>query len=353
MTPDGPCSNVHAQIVASLNSGVIAVDARGGILTANDAAGRHLGMDTDGLRPGAPLADFEALQPLQAAFEEIRDTQQPLLRREITVETAGQPRVLGMTVSTLQGAEPFNGAIFLFTDLTEVRRLARAVDLSKQLAQIGELTAGVVHDLRNPLGVISCMAELLLRHLQERPTLARHAASIMQECAQLDKLITRFLHFAKPFELERAQCSPDEILDRALTLCHPLAREKNVRLTAQVEGELPTLSADGAKLAQALANLIRNALEATPAESAVCVRAACEDEWLVYRIEDEGPGVHVRAGEDLFAPFVSKKEGGTGLGLSIVHRIVTAHGGSITYANFPERGACFTVLLPIGPPLIH
>src|SRR5690606_32244747 len=114
-------------------------------------------------------------------------------RRELVLETPEGQKIVGVTASLLQGPAAFNGVIFLFIDLTEIRQLRRAAELNRQLAQLGELTAGVVHELRNPLSVISGMSELLMRKLGEGHEHQRKAKVIFEEAEELEKLITQFL----------------------------------------------------------------------------------------------------------------------------------------------------------------
>lgn len=339
-------ATVHEQIVASLSSGVLAVDSAGCVLTANAAAAQILGVEPESLAPGASLEAHESALHFIELAREVERGVHAVQRRELEVESGGARRILGITASALQGPEAYNGAIFLFTDLSLVRNLERRAEINKQLAQIGELTAGVVHELRNPMSVISGMAELILRRLPPEHPQLRQAELIFQEAQQIERLISQFLSFAKPFEARLTRCSAEPIAERAIQLVERAAKEKSVGLGCVTDAELPHFQADASKLAQALGNLLRNAIEAVPVGGEVRL-VVLADDGIAFRIEDNGPGIHLQPGEDLLNPFFSKKEGGTGLGLNIVHRIVTAHGGSITYGNRPEGGAFFKVSLPI------
>ena len=346
----GDAVDYYAQIIESITSGVIAVDRDGVVLTVNSAACMHLNIPDAQLHPGVR---FDALQGLGHFVDVVREmmrTQQPISRREIPLDTPQGKKIMGMTASLLQGPEPFNGVAFLFTDLTEVRELERTAQLSRQLAQIGELTAGVVHELRNPVGVISGMAELLIRKLGQEERLRQKAEAIFQEAEHLEKLIAQFLSFAKPFDLEKSRCAPEVIFQRALQLCTRLAEKRGIEVKTDCSADLPAIAADTTKLAQALANIVRNGIEVTPAGGEVHVSGRIEGTDLVFEVEDGGPGVHLNEGDDLFSPFFSKKEGGTGLGLSIVHRIVSAHQGTVHFANRDGGGARFEIRVPIEPP---
>ena len=338
-------ADYHAQIVASLSSGVVAVDHEGVILTANAAAARQVGLGPGELRPGLRFDEMPGLERFAEVFREMMSTGQAVSRREMVVEGPAGRRVIGLTASLLQGQGSSCGAAFLFTDLTRVRELEHAAEINRQLAQIGELTAGVVHELRNPLSVISGMAELLARKLGEEPALERRAGAILHEAGQLDKLISQFLTFARPFEVQRARCSPEEIVQRALELCERLAQQRGVRVESCCTVE--SFEVDSSKIAQALSSLLRNAIEVQTVGGWARVSCMQHVEDVILRVDDLGPGMHLSEGEDPFTPFFSKKEGGTGLGLPMVHRIVTAHGGTVHYGNRAEGGAYFEIRLPI------
>lgn len=342
---------IHEQIVSSMTSGVLAVDADGVILTTNDAAARHLDVPANRLAPGGRLEALpDIAAPLLRLLEELRTRHQAVSRREVTIATSEGNKVLGVTASPLQGPVSFNGAIFLFIDLTELRRLEKTAELNKQLAQIGELTAGVVHELRNPLSVIAGMAELLLRNTTEGEPAQTRAGTILSEAAQMEKLVNQFLSFAKPFSLEQALCGPMQLVERSVELVAPLAAHQEVELLVETRSGLPEIHVDAGKMAQALSNILRNAIEVSPAKSSVRFGTQAAGNRIVFRIEDQGSGIRLAEGEDLFSAFFSKKEGGTGLGLSIVHRIVTAHEGTITYGNNERAGAWFEIALPLDLP---
>lgn len=338
----------YEQIVENLTSGVIAVDADGVILVANPAACRHLPVPPAELAPGCRLDVRPGIEPLLEVLRELAGTGQPISRREIVVESPeGDPKIIGLTASPLRGANTYSGAIVLFTDLTDIRRLERAAALNRQLAEIGQLTAGVVHELRNPLSVISGMAELAARRLGESHAQIGNINKIMQEAGHLERVIRQFLSFARPFDLEQTRCTAAEIVERAVQLTSHAAEDRRIVVTADVVPDIPPLVADPHKLGQSLANIAANAVEILEPGGHVDIRAFVAKSELLFTVDDNGPGIHLRPGEDPLAPFVSRKPGGTGLGLAIVHRIVTAHHGEVRYRNREEGGAHFEIALPL------
>lgn len=342
----GLSPDLLAQILLGINSGVIALDAHDHIALVNPAAIGHLGPRGAALKPGAALAAQPELAPFQELIDELNQTHTPISRREITVEGEEEERVLGVTASPLfDETGALSGKVFVFSDLTRVRALERQAELNAQLAQIGELTAGVVHELRNPLSVISGLAELLQRKLQDNERLANNAAVIVEEVGNLDRLIRDFLVFSKPYEIEKSICEPAQLAARTQKQVERLARDHAIRLNLIIEDALPRIAADGPKLVQALSNLVRNAIEVSPPGGEVLLRVGHDDGEVSFEVADQGPGIDPAIGRNIFDPFYSKKSGGTGLGLSIVHRIVTGHGGAIGYRNRESGGAVFEIRL--------
>ena len=343
-----PAEALYEQIVNSLTSGVIAFDGNGVVIMVNQTAREHLGVAEDQLRKGMRLDDLLLIKPFVEVVQSVMTTHQAVSRREIVLtHPDGAKHEIGFSVSLLAGPHAFNGAVVLFVDMTERRVLERAAELNRQLAQIGELTAGVVHELRNPLQVISGMAELLQRRTPPDDKRCKNINAIANETKNLERLISQFLGFAKPFHPEMAACQPETIVDRALALCRPRAEEKHVAPTKEIGEALPEMHADADMMAQVIVNIVNNAIDAVADGGSVTVSARRDGLEMVFDVTDNGPGIHLEPGEDLLKPFFSRKEGGTGLGLAICHRIVTAHAGSITYGDRDEGGAWFSVRLPI------
>ena len=349
-------AKIAEQIVEGLSSGVVAVDGAGKIVIANEAARTHLNLAVDALLPGARFDAVDGVSTLLEVMEQVRATGVVVRRHEVVLETPQGARTLGMNVSPLSDDGRETGFIFLFTDLTEVKRLERAAEVNRQLAQIGELTAGVVHELRNPLSVVSGMAELLMRGLDGEPQLRERAEAIFSEATQMGKLITQFLGFARPYEIQACGVTLKRIVDRSQVLCTELARARGVLLDTESPEEEILCHLDIDALVHAVGNILRNAIEATGEGGRVCFRAEHHGDTIEFHVTDEGPGIHLAPGEDLFSPFFSKREGGTGLGLSIAQRAVSAHGGSIEYANRSTGGARFSIILPVRavqPETVH
>jgi len=230
---------------------------------------------------------------------------------------------------------------------------------SERLAALGQLSAGLAHEIRNPLGVIKGSAEMLTQKLQASDELARELAGyISTEVNRLSALVTEFLDFARPLHAEPHPANLIALLDRVLQIVADRFAGKQtgkpVRVERHYAGGLPLVPLDESLCEQAFLNLVQNAYEAMQDKDhggtlRVEVQPATKDgrEGVELRLADSGPGVPDELREEIFNPFVTTKKTGVGLGLSIVSKIVDGHHGSIRVENGPDGGAVFTVFFPM------
>lgn len=251
----------------------------------------------------------------------------------------------------------------LYRDLAERlaetnRRLEQAqaeARRSERLAALGQLSAGLAHEIRNPLGVIKGSAEMLTQKLQASDELARELAGyISTEVNRLSALVTEFLDFARPLHAQLQPADLMALLDRVLQIVAGRFAGKvgsAVRVETHYASGLPLVPLDESLCEQAFLNLVQNAYEAMEDHGGtlrVDVQIAAKDgrDGVELRLADTGPGVPEKLREEIFNPFVTTKKTGVGLGLSIVSKIVDGHGGSIHVENGPEGGAVFTLFFP-------
>jgi signal transduction histidine kinase len=231
---------------------------------------------------------------------------------------------------------------------------------SERLAALGQMSAGLAHEIRNPLGVIKGSAEMLHQKLGESNPLASELAGyISSETNRLSALVTRFLDFARPLHAEPIPQEITVVLDRAL---HSVSlslvqkgEDQPVQVERQYEADLPLVPLDESLSEQAFVNLIQNAYDAMGSSGGTLrVKAArttsAGRDGVEVRIEDTGPGIPPELREQIFNPFVSTKKTGVGLGLSIVSRIVDGHHGTIRVDGDREatglQGASFVLFFP-------
>jgi signal transduction histidine kinase len=226
---------------------------------------------------------------------------------------------------------------------------------SERLAALGQLSAGLAHEIRNPLGVIKGSAEMLNQKLQQSDELARELAGyISSEVNRLSALVTEFLDFARPLHAELHPADLGALLDRVLKTVADRWTGKPVRVERCYASNLPLVPIDESLCEQAFLNLVQNAYEAMDENGGSLrvevVRVNQEDrDGIQVRLSDTGPGVPRHLREEIFNPFVTTKKTGVGLGLSIVSKIIDGHQGSIRVDSGPQGGAMFTVFFPLQP----
>jgi PAS domain S-box-containing protein len=345
---------LSGEIIASLTSGLLVVGDDRRVKSLNPAGRRLLGM---------PEADWSGdvsdvlltAPPLARVIAECLDTGQPVRRRAVQITTHDDRTThLGVTVSPI-GTVPgrSNGAICLFSDLTDIVELEEQLRLKDSLAQVGELTAGIAHEFRNGLATIHGYARLL--DLDRLPADTRpYVIGIRDETDTLGAVVRNFLNFARPADVVLATVDTGAIVERAADEIRAEAVSRGGAVA--VRGEFVPVLGDEVLLRQAFSNLCRNALEACT-EARVTPRITVESvpdrpqRMVRIAVIDNGPGVDPAVASRIFMPFVTTRARGTGLGLALVQKIVVTHNGRVSVQAEPGAGTRFIVSLPmIGDP---
>ncbi|MCL4198559.1 MAG: hypothetical protein KJZ69_13820 [Phycisphaerales bacterium] len=243
----------------------------------------------------------------------------------------------------------------------ELRETNEQLRRSRQLAALGQMAAGIAHEVRNPLGSIRLYASLLVDDLADRPESIRLARQIARAVSDLDAVVGDVLNFAREITIRPAPLGVGAALDQAIESCRAMMHEARivVRRNAESEATLPPLLADASLLNQALVNVIRNAVEAMSGEGTLTLYAEVDPSEppkdaggvaaapaILLKIDDTGPGIPEEISERIFNPFFTTRAAGTGLGLAIVHRIIDAHGGEIRIGRAEGGGASIGLRLP-------
>ena len=232
----------------------------------------------------------------------------------------------------------------------ERRELMSRARIAEKLAAIGRLTAGLSHEVKNPLNAAALQLTVLERRVsrlppEAQPELRGPLMLVKDEVARLNRIVEEFLAFARPRDLAPAPVDLAVLLGGVADLLAPQAEAAGVRLDRHWEN-LPIVSGDEARLRQAVVNLVLNAIQATGSGGAVRLEAVQRDREILLSIEDTGPGIPDEIRSRIFEPFFTTKASGSGLGLPLVHSIVEQHEGTISVERGQEGGARFVVTLP-------
>jgi two-component system sensor histidine kinase PilS (NtrC family) len=333
---------LHQDIVRSLSSGLVTVDPQWRVLTINQAATDILGIDA----ASAVGSDVERLLPGLRGKVGDRDPRQPLRRADLELARGERTLVVGISVSPLRDVhDAVVGRVINFQDLTDLRRMEQQMRRAERMATLGQLSAGIAHEIRNPLASISGSIELLRQGHVASEDDAALMAIVNREIDRLNGLISDLLDWANP--------RPPQIVDLDLAvLVDETVRVFRQDKSSGVEVGLTTprelvMAGDAAKLRQVVWNLLRNAAEAAAAGGGhveVAVDGSADTAEIV--ISDDGAGIPREHLSRVFDPFFTTKKRGTGLGLATCHSIVTDHGGSLDVASDAGGGTRVVVRLP-------
>gem|GEM_PF-2063617 len=335
-------------VLASIGDGVIVVNRDLVIEHCNAAARDIIGLnekDPVGLHYHAVMNGLGNQGALLAAIMEghVRIHENRQRKRE----NAGLLHVLA-SVSPVQMSDGrITGAVEVLQDVTGLRMLEERMQHQKRMVALGEMAAGVAHEIRNPLGTIEGFARLLRQDLN-RDGLAAHsqlASKIIEGAQNLNYVITSLMTYVRPMALQCESFEIATLLRSTEELLQGLARQHDTTLVV-THGAGVVHRADIRQIRQVLVNLGRNAIEACkPGKGRVEMFATTDRNRVVFTVTDNGCGISAEDMPKVFDPFFTLKDGGTGLGLALSHRIVTAHGGEITLRSEPGRGTTARVAL--------
>ncbi len=329
---------LHECIVQSVTSGLLTVDLGGRITLLNRAGEQITGLAY------ARLAGHPAARFFPAFGSKARGETE-------FVNASGARRLLGYSAFDLQGRDGDRaGTAVIFQDLTELRFMENAMERSKRLADLGQVAAGLAHELRNPLASISGCVELLRGAQGLSAEDQRVLGIVLRETSRLNELLTRFLEFSRPAPPSKRTTDLAVIAGETLDV---FATDPSAAgLSIQRELARTPVECDPDQLRQVFWNLLANAAQALRSSGAgTRIAVSCRPEpdgGAVAAVEDDGPGIEVGDLARIFTPFFTTKATGSGLGLAVVQRIVDAHGGTASVDSAPGRGARFSLRLP-GP----
>lgn len=329
----------NRELIEGLPSGLLTTDLSGKILIFNRSAENIVGMS----RSSAIGKHISEVFPFMAV---------PFLteRKEGLIQADDAVRTIGLTISGVtDSTEQTTGYICIFQDITELKNLETELKHKETLAAIGELSANMAHEIRNPLASLKGSIEML----KEGALTKDHGEKLMNialsEMDRLNKIITDFLTYSRPKEPEFFTFDLHALLDETIELVKSATLYTDtITITKGFSGE-SIVVADPQKLRQVFLNLGMNAIESMPHGGEVIISTARLKDSVLISIRDTGIGIPQKNLKDIFFPFFTTKDKGTGLGLSIAYRIIEEHNGKITVRSEPGQGTTFTVVLPVAP----
>jgi signal transduction histidine kinase len=269
------------------------------------------------------------------------------LVRNAQVRLPGADRDLLVSVVMMTDGDTVMGAIVVLRDLESIRTLSSLVTYSTKLAELGALTSGVAHEVKNPLNAMMIHLEVLRGKLDGQPDDARASLDVIgAEIRRLDRVVQGFLRFVRHEELTLKPIDLNALLMGIGALLEPEAKKRGILLAFDLTPGLPPVHGDEDMLRQVFVNLVQNAYQAMAGEGVVTLTTARESDWISAEVTDEGVGIPSEAIDKIFKLYYTTKPDGNGLGLSVVYRIVQAHDGTIDVVSNVGKGTTMTVRLP-------
>ncbi len=334
-------------ILESMLSGLIGVDNEGRVIHLNRSARNILGLDEGEIERNSYRETLAGMKSLVEILDGILEDKAPAERLEQKhVRSDGKEKMLGISGSPVYDHKGrLVGAILLLADLTEVRRLQTEIAFKEKMAAVGEMSAGLAHEMRNAMMAIVGYSKILKKGMEDKKQVQEIASSIASESENCETMLKRFLSFAKPAALTPEPLSLFEVGCSVIGKLAPLADKKQISVIDDFSESLPDLICDRTAVDQIMTNLLKNAIEASPEKGLVYFRISHNTALNSFRIEieDGGPGIAEENRIKVFSPFFTTKEDGTGLGLSIVKKLVSSMGGSVEIDMGHEIGCIFRV----------
>ena len=327
-------------VINSLLSGLVTTDADGRILTFNRAASVILGISSAHAIRHDAFAVLQLPPDARARMASLSDT------RALKIDTQhrtgdGRSIDLGLTVSTLTFPDGRAGFLFTFQDVTDVRRLERDARLQQRLAAVGEMAAGIAHEIRNPLASMSGSIQVLRGELSLSDEQAQLMDIVLRESERLNDTIKSFLAYARPQRFALARLDIRKVVqDAALLLRNSAEVREHHTIAVDVPQDPVWCEADENQIRQVIWNLATNGLRAMGQRGRLVLAVATANDGsgaTLLTVQDEGRGIPPEELDLIFQPFHSSFEKGSGLGLAIVHRIVTDYNGTINVSSTVGR----------------
>lgn len=368
-------ASFHRHVVESMRSGVITIDRQGNITTINPVACRILGLDRDaaiGRHCTETLAGYmDIAQLLLDAY------QKDFLpcRAEIEVKKKdSRGQTLGFTLSLVRDdADEVIGSAMFFKDLTRVEEIEEQERLKDRLVVLGQMAAGMAHEIRNPLAGIAITVDLIKRKTRSvMPELDEYLTSLVDETRRINKTVTDCLEFVRPLELELQPVDINALADDVLMSSVHGYDMASIKVEREYDLALPPIMIDSHKIRQVFMNLLSNSCQAMDNGGCITVRTSLEpvfggrvltlmgknlpkrltpfgdfDHYLMVTFSDTGKGMSPEILDRIFHPFFTTKITGSGIGLAITQKIVDSHSGVIDVESTEGKGTTFRVKLPL------
>jgi PAS domain S-box-containing protein len=338
------------QSLGGLEDGLILFTRDGRAVMVSPAVENFLGVSADQLLGRTAGQIFPPQHPFRSALGLTGDQFDPVPAAEVELpgSVEGVPaRRVGVSVHVITEGGTRMGALVTLRDLESFERISRQLQVSERMAALARVTAGVAHEVKNPLNSMRLWLENLKESLPDRDALPRQAVAVLDgEIDRLDSVVKRFLDFMRPQELHFEEARLADVLHEVADIARPQMLRSDVQLIKQL-ADLPPVLVDRQLLKQALLNLIYNAIDAMPKGGTLTMSLDRRGEMAEIRIADTGRGIPPEQRSRIFQLFFTTRPGGSGIGLASAYKTIQLHDGAIDFESEEGRGTTFRIELPL------
>jgi len=337
------------QVLGGLDDGLLLFSLDGRAVMVSPAVERFLSTPSDRLLGCRAEDIFPPDHPVREAIKLVGGEFEPVASAEVILAGPDLPaRRVGLSVEVITEGRTRMGALVKFTDLESRERISTQLQVSERMAQLGRITAGVAHEVKNPLNSMRLWLENLKESLPAGDEMPQQAVRVLDsEIDRLDNVVKRFLDFTRPPEMHQEETALKDLLEDVLAVERPQIDKANIKLITRF-ADAPLVLVDKQLLKQALINLFVNAIEAMPGGGQLTASLARRGELAEIRITDTGGGIAPENRQRVFQLFFTTRPGGSGIGLASTFRTVQLHNGSIDFESEVGRGTTFRIELPLA-----
>lgn len=332
------------QIMAHLEDGVLLFSADGRIVLASPSVTQFLSVPVNELTGRRALDVFPAGHPLREILAASGSADAEV---EVLLETGQGARRAGARTQAVTEGGSRMGTLMTLRDLESRERIGNELQISEHLATIGRVTAGVAHEVKNPLNSMRVWLEVLKSSLSAEAEPQQAAHMLDSEIERLDRVVKTFLDFTRPVQLQMEDVDLRAMLEDVVESTRPAALSAGVQTSMELDTDVPPVRGDRELLRQAVLNLVLNACEAMGKGGKLKVQLHRQEEIAEVLISDTGKGIAPQHRNKIFQLYFTTRPGGSGVGLANAFRFVQLHGGSIEFESEPERGTSFRIRLPL------
>ncbi|HEX4001878.1 MAG TPA: ATP-binding protein [Candidatus Acidoferrales bacterium] len=336
------------QVMSGVGDGLLLFNSEGRAVLVSPSVEKFLDRSPEDLRGRRISEIFPARHPLRGVLQIQGDEILPAEGRELTLERKDGPQRVGVNVQVIREHGARMGTLVSLRDVESIERIGSQLQVSERLAALGRVTAGVAHEVKNPLNSMRLWLEVLKANMPVDPEPQQAVKMLDSEIDRLDRAVKTFLNFTKPVEISLEETALPVLLADVLDAARPSILKAGLTLHANLPEAFPAVLLDHQLIHQAVLNLLLNACDFTGPGGAITLSLRRTGDYAVIEVQDSGKGISPEDQKKIFQLFFTTRPGGTGIGLANTFRFVQLHNGRIDFESETGRGTTFRIELPLG-----